>query len=591
VRRTDNHATGKETLMAGDCQLVVRGATVADGSGGPLFEADIAVSDGVITQIGRVGSTGQTEIDARHRLVTPGFVDIHTHYDGQAMWDSRLAPSSWHGVTTAVMGNCGVGFAPVRAADRDRLVELMEGVEDIPGTALHQGLSWQWQSFGEYLDALASRDHDIDLCAQLPHGALRVFVMGERGARLEPATEADVAEMRKLATDAMRAGAIGFSSSRTLNHKTIKGEPTPSLRATEAELTGIALGLADAGTGVIEMISDFDTPDLDTEFAMFERIVAASGRPMSLSLAQRHRSPDGWRRLLGRIAAADRAGLPMCAQIAPRPIGVLLGLQSSRNPFSNCPAYREIADQPLAQRLAVMRNPGFRQRLLAEESASKPPATAGSMGAFDWMFDWSGAPDYEPPRERSVAMIAAAQNRQAAEVAYDLMLEDEGRSFLFAPFANYARFNLDACREMMASPNTVMGLGDGGAHVGLISDASFTTYLLTHWGRDRPQGRFDLQWLVKKLTADTAAAVGLLDRGRITVGMKADLNVIDVDALALERPMMSFDLPAGGKRLLQRARGYAATIVSGVPTYIDGEPTGQLPGRLVRGAQPVPRVH
>jgi N-acyl-D-aspartate/D-glutamate deacylase len=565
--------------------LVIRGGTVADGRGGALYEADVAVTDGKIVEVGRAAGRGREEIDARGQLVTPGFVDIHTHYDGQATWDSSLAPSSWHGVTTAVMGNCGVGFAPVRTKDHDQLIELMEGVEDIPGAALHEGLPWNWESFGQYLDAVESRPHDIDVAAQLPHGALRVYVMGERGAKLEAATESDIAEMRSLAADAMRAGALGFTTSRTLNHRTVKGDPTPSLRATAAELQGIAQGLADAGSGVIELISDFDSPDLDTEFAMIRSLVATSGRPLSLSLAQAGRSPDGWREILSRIEGAAREGLPIRAQVAPRPIGLLLGLQGTLNPFVAHESFAAIKNKSLAEKVAVMRDSSFRTRLLAETDARQSHPLARRVMAFEQIFPLGDPPNYEPPKETAIAAIAARTGRPAQEVAYDMLLEDDGRNFLFMPFANYANFNLDACGEMIAHADCVMGLGDGGAHVGIISDASYPTYLLTHWGRDRARGRFDLGFLVKRQTSDTAAAVGLADRGVLAPGMKADINVIDFDRLRIKRPVMAFDLPAGGKRLLQGASGYVATIVSGEIVYTGGEATGALPGKLVRGPQ------
>ena len=592
--------------------LVIRGGEVADGSGGPLKQADIAIDGGRISLVGDVPGRGREEIDARGRLVTPGFVDIHTHYDGQACWDSRLQPSSWHGVTTAVMGNCGVGFAPVKPGDRQRLVELMEGVEDIPGTALHEGLSWRWESFGDYLDALDERPRDIDIAAQLPHGALRVYVMGERGAKLEAATPEDCAAMRRLAAEAMRAGAIGFSTSRTLNHRSVNGEPTPSLRATEDELMAIALGLADAGSGVLQFISDFNQPlrggkpAADTragaadalhdhpgraEFEMLERLVAASGRPMSFSLGQAHRAPEGWRALLAMVDAAQARGHRIVAQVAPRPIGVLLGLQGSLNPFSGCASYRAIADRPLAERVALLRQPELRAALLAERAAGLQGAANPLMPKwmdFDRIYAFGDPPDYEPPPEAAVAAIAAARGVAPAEAALDLMLEREGRGFLFAPFANYAHGQLDPCHDMLAHPHTVPGLGDGGAHVSVISDGSFPTTLLTHWGRDRAHGRFDIGWLVKRQTADTAAAVGLFDRGRLAPGYRADLNVIDFARLGLRAPEMAADLPAGGRRLLQRAEGYAATIVAGQVTYRDGAPTGALPGRLVRGPQAMP---
>jgi len=575
--------------MAAAYDLVIRNGSIADGRAGPLFDGDVAIKDGRIAVVGTVTGSGREEVDAKGKLVTPGFVDIHTHYDGQATWDARLHPSSWHGVTTIVMGNCGVGFAPVKVPDHDRLIELMEGVEDIPGAALHEGLTWSWESFGEYLDAIERQPHDIDIGAQLPHGALRVYVMGERGARLEPATPEDIARMRAISSDAMRAGALGFSTSRTLNHKTVKGDPTPSLRASEAELTGIALGLKDAGTGVIEMISDFNAPDLVTEWSMIRRIVETSGRPLTLSLAQGHNAADGWRRILELIEGASRDGLPIKAQVAPRPIGVLLGLQGTINPFITHAAFQEIREKTLAEKVRIMRDPSFRARIL-EESAQREKAHPLARGimAFERMFPLGDPPNYEPPKETSIAAMAARSNRTAPEIAYDLLLEDEGRAFLFAPFANYAEYNLDHCGEMIAHADCVMGLGDGGAHVGLISDASFVTYLFTHWGRDRSKGRFDIGYLVKRQSADTARAVGLSDRGVLAPGMKGDVNVIDLDKLAVKAPVMAYDLPAGGKRLLQGAKGYAATIVSGAVVYRDGEATGALPGKLVRGPQSAP---
>ncbi len=569
--------------MAKEFDLVIRSGSVADGLGSPLVEADIAILDGRIVQVGRVQGSGSEEIDARGLLVTPGFVDIHTHYDGQAMWDSSLASSSWNGVTTAVMGNCGVGFAPVRTQDRDRLIELMEGVEDIPGVALHEGLDWQWESFGEFLDALDRRQREIDICAQVPHGALRVYVMGQRAADLEAATSQDIAQMRRLASEAMRAGAIGFSTSRSINHRSVKGDPTPSLRAAEDELMGIAMGLRDAGHGVISLLSDFDTPDLESEFSMLRRIVEQSGVPLSFSLLQKHRSSqkNDWRRQLELLAEAVDVGLPMRAQVAPRPVGTLFGFQASLNPFSACPSYTAIADLPLAERAALLRTSSVRQRLLLEVGQLQGTRSV----YFDMIFPLGTPPSYEPERSSSIAAQAARQGRPPAEVALDLMLEDDGRGFLYSPFANYADYNLDACREMLADPNTVIGLGDGGAHVGLISDASFPTYLLAHWGRDRAAGKFDLSWLVKRQSWDAACAVGLLDRGRIAPGMKADINVIDMARLRLEPPTMHFDLPAGGKRLLQAAQGYVATLVSGVPIYRNGKSTGALPGKLVRASR------
>jgi N-acyl-D-aspartate/D-glutamate deacylase len=561
--------------------LLVRGGRIADGLGSPLFEADVAVRDGRIVAVGHDLGPAREELDAAGAVVAPGFVDIHTHYDGQAVWDSTLASSSWHGVTTAVMGNCGVGFAPVRVPDRDRLIELMEGVEDIPGVALHEGLDWDWESFADYLRALERRPHDMDLCAQLPHGALRVYVMGERAARLEEATTDDVARMRELAAEAMRAGALGFSTSRSINHRTIKGDPTPSLRASEAELTGIAMGLADAGRGVLQLLSDFDTPSLEEEFAMLRRVVEKSGRPLSFTVAQKHDDPEGWRKLLQLVAQAVKDGLPIRGQVAPRPIGMLLGLQASLNPFSGSPMVREIADKPLPERVAIMRDPAFKASVLEHLGR-----TTRKRLDLKLLFPFGDPPNYAPDPSTSIAAQAERTGRSPDDLAYELILQDEGRAFLYTPFANYRHGNLDACREMMEDPNTVIGLGDGGAHVGMISDASFPTFVMTHWSREcgRSDG-FDLSWLIKRQTSDTARTVGLLDRGVVAPGMKADLNVIDVAKLALPAPRMTFDLPAGGKRLLQKAEGYRATVLSGIVTYRGGEATGALPGRLVRGPQ------
>jgi N-acyl-D-aspartate/D-glutamate deacylase len=563
--------------------LVIRGGLIADGLGGEPIPGDVAVDDGIITHVGSVTSRGTEEIDATDQLVTPGFVDIHTHYDGQVTWDSSLAPSTWHGVTTAVMGNCGVGFAPVHPEAHRALIELMEGVEDIPGAVLDEGISWEWESFGDYLDAVARRPHEIDIGAQLPHGALRHYVMGERAVRLEEATEEDMATMRSLAADAMRAGALGFTTSRTLNHRTSTGDPTPSLRATSRELEMIALGLADAGHGVIELISDF-SPDLAGELELIRQITLTSGRPISVSLAQNNQHPEAWRSILDKLGEFVADGLPVKAQVAPRPVGLLLGLQSSFNPFSLYPAYQSIAKESLAEQVRTLRVPSFRQRLLNESPTRE-------LRIFDYsrMFALGQVPNYEPTRDTSIEAEATRRGIDVAEVALDLLLEDDGRNFLFAPFSNYANFNLDCCQEMMASEHTLFGLGDGGAHVGIISDASFPTFTLTHWGRDRPQGRFPIGWLVQQLTSTNARAVGLEDRGVIAPGLRADLNVIDFARLQCERPTMAYDLPAGGKRLLQRARGYTATIVRGQVINRDGVSTGAQPGHLIRGPQADPR--
>ena len=572
--------------------LVIRNGQVIDGSGSPAFAADVAVKDGKIILVGTVTGSAAQEIDAGGKLVTPGFVDIHTHYDGQAIWDQRMTPSSWHGVTTVVMGNCGVGFAPVRPADREALIELMEGVEDIPGACLHQGLHWKWESFSDYLDALDALPYDMDICAQLPHGPLRVYVMGDRALRLENATPIDIKQMRQLAADAMRAGGFGFTTSRTISHKTVKGDPTPMMRAQEDELTGIAMGMSDAGHGQIEFVSDWDQPDPATEFGMLRRLVERSGRSCVFSLNQRHGERNRvWHELLMLSDQASADGLAMRPVTAPRPIGSLFGLTGTQNPFSATPTYRSIADKPLSERVALLRDPEIRQRILNEDPYKDSTfplfERMGFEKMYEYMFPLSDPPDYEPPRENSVASVARREGRTGAEVAYDMLLVDDGTSFLYAIFTSYNEFNLDPVCETLKHANALIGLGDGGAHVGFITDASFPTYLLTHWGRDRKSGRQSVQELVRRYTSDPAGAMGLNDRGLIKPGMKADINVIDFEKLALEKPYIVHDLPGGGKRLLQKARGYCATIVSGSVTYREGVATGEMPGRLVRGPQEI----
>lgn len=560
--------------------LVIQGGRVLDGSGGPERCADVAIRDGRIDGVGRFSGKSRRTIDADGALVTPGFVDIHTHYDGQATWGERMAPSSHHGVTTAVMGNCGVGFAPVRSTDHERLIELMEGVEDIPGVALHEGLQWNWESFPDYLDVLAQRQFDMDLGAQLPHGALRVFVMGERGAAREPATADDIAQMRQLTEQAIRAGALGVSSSRTLNHRSSSGEPTPSLTAELDELLGIGLGLKDAGRGVFEMISDFR--DLDAEFSMLEAVVAASGRPMSISLAE-GLSPSGWRGVLARVDRAVANGHSMRGQVAPRAIGVLMGLTTTLNPFMGRPSFQEVAQLPLAERLRALADPQRKARILEEPAPHDFRRMMKLMAQGQKLWELRDPPDYEPAAEDSLGAQAQRAEQDPWSLIYDRLLSNDGETILYVPFANYAQNNLDCCREMILAENTVMGLGDGGAHVGTICDASFITTLFTHWGRDRTRGALiDLPTLVKRQTLDTARAVDLHDRGLLAPGMKADLNVIDFDALRVRAPKIVHDLPAGGPRLEQRADGYLATVVSGQVTYENGEPTAALPGRLIR---------
>ncbi len=566
--------------------LVIRNGLVYDGTGADPMSADVAVKDGLIAAVGAGLAAGREEIDAAGKIVTPGFVDIHTHYDGQAIWDSHLAPSAWHGVTTAVMGNCGVGFAPVKPKDRDKLIELMEGVEDIPGPALHEGLNFTWETFAEYLDALEQKPRDIDICAQLPHAALRVYVMGDRALALEDANPQDIAQMRRLTEEAMRAGAFGFTTSRTISHKTLAGDPTPSLRAQEDELLGIALGIKDAGTGMIEMVSDWNTPDVETEFAMVRRIVEASGRPLVFSLGQRHDRPEAYKKLLAFSDQAAADGHAIRPVFPPRPIGILFGLLGSQNPFAGTPTYKTIAHLPAAERAAAMRRPEIRATILAEDPYEGSNFPLLRRLTYERMFAFGEPLNYEPPADQAITAIAAREGRTAAEVAYDMLTSDDGKNFIFAPLVNFADYTLNASHEMLSHRNTIVGLSDGGAHVGFISDGSFPTFLLTYWGRDRATGRFPLAELIRRQTSDTAGAVGLHDRGVIAPGMKADLNVIDFEQLALERPVMKFDLPAGGRRLLQPAVGYTATIKAGQVTYRDGVATGALPGKLVRGPQP-----
>ncbi len=567
--------------------LVIRNGTIIDGTGQPGSTGDLAVSDGVVTEVGKVDGVGSREIDAEGQVVAPGFVDIHTHYDGQATWDTQLAPSSWHGVTTVVMGNCGVGFAPVAPDNRERLIQLMEGVEDIPGAALHEGLPWAWESYPEYLDYLDGLPRDIDLGSQVPHGALRLHVMGERGATQEPANPTDIAEMAELARQAVEAGALGFTTSRTLNHRTSLGEYTPTLKAEREELVGIAQGLGAAKKGVLQVVSDFI--DMDHEFEILHAMAAESGRPISISIAQAINRKDDWKIHLDRFAESTKNGVQMRGQVGARAVGLLFGLQASLSPFMLSALYKELADLPLAERVARMSQPEVRATILEQSTVDRSMAVLGAklINKYHLMYVLGDPPKYEPDPKDSLAATAERQGVDPAALAYDLLLENGGRDFLYMPTLNFADGNLDVVREQLLHSAAVPGLSDGGAHVGTICDVSFPSTLLQWWGRDRPYGRIPLETLFAKQCRATAETVGLNDRGVLAPGYKADINVIDMDNLRLHAPEMHFDLPAGGKRLLQRVDGYSHTFVSGTEIMAGGQSTGETPGRLVRGAQSV----
>ena len=562
--------------------LVIRNGTIVDGSGGAPYVADLSIADGRIAAIGSNLPRGAAEIDARGKLVTPGFVDVHTHYDAQATWGSRLSPSTWNGVTTVLMGNCGVGFAPCHPDQRDMLVKLMEGVEDIPEVVLTEGLPWNWSTFPEFMDALAARHYDTDIATQVPHAALRVYVMGQRGADREIATVADRARMAALTREGIEAGALGFSTSRTLNHRTLDGKHIPTLRAEEAELSEIAAAM---GAGWVQIVSDFDDPD--AEFGLFRRVAERSGRPVTLTLLQSDGRPDGWRDLLRHIEDANAKGMRITGQIRSRPTSVLLGFELSQNPFMRRPSYKAIEGLTFAERLTHLRDPAFRARLLTEEFQGGKRSRR--VMRWDRLFALGDPPDYEPSPDRSIAARAVREGRAPDEVAYDLLMENDGRGILYLPVTNYAAGNLDIVRDMIAHPDTLIGLGDGGAHVGVMCDATATSYTLTHWTRDRERGGlFSVPFVIKCLTLDNAAAFGLHDRGLLKPGMKADINIIDYDRLVLRSPEIVYDLPAGGKRLIQRTEGFDATIVSGEIVYRNGEASGAFPGRLVRGLQAEP---
>lgn len=571
--------------MSSQFDMVIRGGTIVDGTGGAPYVADIGVQGGLIAHIGSIDAVGREEIDATGLTVTPGFVDVHTHYDGQITWENRMAPSSNHGVTTVVMGNCGVGFAPVRDGDHQLMIKLMEGVEDIPEVVMAAGVPFNWNSFPDYLDALDQRHSDVDFATQIPHSPLRVFVMGERGANLEPPTLEDLVEMRRYVTEAVKAGALGVASSRNLFHRFRSGELAPSVTTELDEVLALAEGLKDAGAGTFQCNPNLDN-DAETELAIFRAIAQQSGRPVTFSLISVPTRPDNWARYVAGVEQAAQDGLTIRCQFMPRPMGVLYGLDLSYHPFSLNPSYRPLAQLPLAEKVARMRDPELRSRLLAEEPEDPNPAFVGLLKMVSSLYRIADPADYNFNAEDSLQAEAARRGVPAKELIYEALLEDEGRAILCSYSSNVPDY-LAQTRDMIGRDNMIIALGDGGAHYGMICDAAYTTYMLTgRLGRDG----LDLPTIIKALTSQPAKSVGLEDRGVLGVGYKADINVMDIENMVLHRPQMVADLPAGGKRVSQKSKGYVATIVSGAVTYRHGEATDALPGRLVRGIKSAPTV-
>jgi N-acyl-D-aspartate/D-glutamate deacylase len=575
-------------------ELLITNGTVVDGSGGAPFAADVAIEDGRITAVGAPGTLGtaaRATVDATDRIVTPGFVDIHSHYDGQVTWDPYLTPSSWHGVTTVVMGNCGVGFAPVFPEKREWLVALMEGVEDIPGTALTEGMRWGWESFPEYLDFIESMPHVMDVGTQIAHGPVRAYVMGERGARNEPATPEDIARMAALVKEAIAAGALGFTTSRTSLHKALDGTPVPGTFANDDELFGIGAALGELGAGLFEVapagVAGDDDEGLPHEVAWMRRLSHTIHRPVTFGMTQSNTAPGLYKDILAEARAAAAAGDQVVPQVAGRASGLLFGLDTTYHPFQGRPTYAAMAALAPEEKLRRLRDPQVQAAILAEADAPDRPSLLERMADRIWPF--TDAVDYEPPLEDSVGHIAARVGRTPAEVLYDMIVAGRADDLFMIPVNNYADNTFEALREMLLHPNAVLGLSDGGAHCAIICDASIPTSMLTHWTRDRSRGeKLPLEFVVKRQTRDTAALYGLCDRGLLAPGYKADVNVIDYDHLALRRPEMAYDLPGGARRLVQRADGYTATIVGGEVVLRDGEATGTLPGRILRGAQADP---
>ena len=571
--------------------LVIKAGSVVDGTGKPATTADVAIKDGRIVEVGRINSTARRIINADGLLVTPGFVDIHTHYDGQATWDQHLTPSCWHGVTTAIMGNCGVGFAPVRPDGHQALVELMEGVEDIPGSALAEGIRWDWESFPEYLDALDAMPRSMDIGCHVPHAAMRAYVMGERA--LDDATDDDLDSLCAILRSSLEAGALGFSTGRTVGHRDSRGNTVPGTFAAEEELAALLAVMDELDRGVFQVVpagvGGEMTGDaagaMEAELDWLLRRSEASKRPITFLVMERNEI-NHWRPWFEAVRAANARGANLRPQVGNRCFGVLMGHQSRLNPFLYRATYKAIAHLPLSQRVARLRDPQVRAQILADEPDYSGPFSMDHIGrrGFDNLYPLGDKIDYEPKSEDSVRATAQRQGIDPWELAYDLMLNDDGHEFLLWPLLNYGEGSYDGLLDMMLDPSSVHGLGDGGAHVGLVCDASMTTYMLSHWVRDRSRGgRLSLEHAVKRITADPALLYGLDDRGVIAVGKKADLNLIDFGALQLRRPEQVYDLPTGAGRLIQRSDGYIATVVAGIPTIEHGEFTDALPGRLIRG--------
>ena len=562
--------------------LIIKNGTVYDGTGEKPFFADVAIKGNKIVAIGELEESSKEVIDAKGKIVAPGFVDIHTHYDGQVTWDPYLRPSTYHGVTTVVMGNCGVGFSPCKPEERDWLISLMEGVEDIPGTALHEGINWQWESFPEYLDTLEGKPLAIDVGTQIPHGAVRAYVMGQRGIDREEASQEEIEQMSQIVKEAIEAGAFGFSTSRTEKHKDSSGALTPSITAHKNELVSIAKSLGEIKSGVLQGISDFY--DFETEFNIFKEMSKTSGRPISITVEQMDQRPDWWHQLLDGIEEAQGEGINMYGQVPPRATGINMGLTATLNPFTFYPSFYELSKQSLEEKVATMKDPSFKEKLLSEDPVSiGNPLVDEITQSFNKMFRLGEPANYEPEPDASFEAIAKKQNISPQEVAYDCLLEKEGKALIYHPLFNYLPGNLDYVERMLNHPYSISGLGDAGAHCGAISDASFPTTLIQHWGRDRKRGKkIPLEKLISMQTLETSRLLGITDRGVLKEGYKADINVIDFENLTLHEPEVLHDLPAGGRRLVQRASGYEYTIVSGQIAFKDGESTGALNGRLIR---------